>query len=271
MGTSGAYGGSSGRAWGKARQQAGDFADNPSDANAEQLPNDISNALNWDSDGDEANAPAPGDAPQPLRVAFGRLGGGGRGGGGGGPSGGGGGGGRGGGSGSSSGGRSRAIAARVGGSVAALGLAYQNRDSGPLAVFNLTLVELDALDIHERAKRILEAVGASLGDIGEEELVRASGSALLLLLDEESPNGEDAVRLFVTEYVFEVSLTEIGDEFRDGTRDGYATVDEEDKLHDLIETRVAQVDLPADLKPDDLQTAVYGALDDARTFLRASR
>ena len=50
-----------------------------------------------------------------------------------------------------------------------------------------------------------------------------------------------------TEYVFEVSLTEIGDEFRDGTRDGYATVDEEDKLHDLIETRVAQVDLPANL------------------------
>jgi hypothetical protein len=267
MGTSGAYGGSSGRGWGKVRRHGGDFADNPSEANGDELLYAIANALQWD--GDPSDAPTPGEALQPLRLSFGGTGGGGRGPG----SGGGGGGDRSGGGarGGGGGGRSRARAARVGGTVGAVGLAYQGRDVGVLAAFNLSLDELDALDVHERAKRILEAVGASLGDISEDELVRASGSALLALLEEQSPTGEDAVRLFVTEYVFEVSLTEIGDEFRDGTRDGYATVDVEDKLRDLIEIRVGQVDLPANIAPEDLQAAVYAALDDARTFLQATR
>lgn len=273
MGMADPYGGSSGRAWGKVRQRAGDYADNPTNDNAEQLLNGISDALQWDGD-NTAKPPVPGEAPEPLRPGFGpisvrghRAGGGGGGGGGSGGSGAGGGGGAGGGR--SGGGRSRARAARVGGSVAAVGLAYQNRDTGTLQAFNLTPAELDALDVHERAKRILDAVGASLGNIEEEELTRASGAALLALLEEDAPSGEDAVRLFVTEYVFEVSLTEIGNALRDGTRDGYATVDEEDQLRDLIETRVAQVDLPSNLGPNDLQAAVYAALDDARTFMRA--
>jgi hypothetical protein len=197
-----------------------------------------------------------------------RGGGGGGAGGGGGGATGGGGGGRTGGSGRS---RSRAQAARVGGSVAAAGLAYRNRDPATLQRFNLTLAELDSLDTHEQAKRILAAVGTSLGDVQEEELTRASGSALLALLEDDAPTGADGVRAFVVEYVWEVSLTEIGDELRDGERDGWASVDEEDKLRDLIETRVAQVDLPQNLGSDDIHAAVYTALDDARTLLKARR
>src|ERR1039458_9963766 len=102
----------------------------------------------------------------------------------------------------------------------------------------------------------------------EDELQHASGVAVLALLDPDT-TPDDAVRAFITDYVFEVSITEVGDELRDGTRDGYTTVDEEDQLRDIIETCVNQVDLPQQLAADKIQAAIYKALDDARAFLRA--
>jgi len=247
------------------REQAGEYADNPSDGNAEQLLNDIADALDWDGDADEG--PAPGEAPRPQRATLGALRISAPRGTGAGPGGGGGArGGAGGGGGGS--GRSRARAARVGGSVAAAGLALRNRDEGTLRAFNLTLAELDALDSHEQAKRILDAVGASIGDLQEEELAGASAAALLALLANEGTTAADAVRIFVVEYVFGVSLTEIGNEFRDGTRDGWASVEYEDKLRDLIEASAVQIELPEQLGSDDIQAAVYTALDDARTYMR---
>lgn len=274
MGTSGAYGGSGGRGWGRARRDADEFADDPTDANAEQLLSDIADALDWDGDG-----PPPDEGPrdeqlpdQPQRPDFGPLRPVTRGGGSDGPGGGGGGGS---GDGATTGGggrsRSRARAASVGGSVAAAGLALRNRDEPTLRAFGLNLAELDALDSHEQAKRILDAVGASVGDLQEEELTQASAAALLCLLEDEGATGADAVRVFVVEYVFEVSLTEIGNELRDGTRDGWASVEVEDKLHDLIEARVAQVDLPDAIGSDNIRAVVDRALADARTYLMAER
>jgi hypothetical protein len=159
----------------------------------------------------------------------------------------------------------------VGGSVAAAGIALRTRDETTLQAFGLSLAELDALDVHEQAKRILQAVGASVGDVQEDELTHASAAALLALLADDGATGADAVRVFVVEYVFEISLTEIGDELRDGTRDGWASVDVEDKVHDLIETRVAQVELPATIDGDNIREVVDRALDDARTYLKATR
>lgn len=276
MGSSGAYGGSGGRAWGKARQQAGDYADAPSDANAEQLLSNIADALDWDSDsppdagdGDPNDQFRPAFGPLRIKVTPGSGGGLGGAGGGGGTGGGSAGAGSAGGGGGRS--RSRARAATVGGSVAAAGLALRNRDGPALGQWGLSLQELDGLDLHEQAKRILDAVGASVGDLQEDELTQASAAALLALLDDKDATGADAVRVFVVEYVFEVSLTEIGDELRNGTRDGWATVQQEDKLHDLIEARVSQIELSATIGSADIQQAVYTALDDARTFLRAKR
>jgi hypothetical protein len=156
----------------------------------------------------------------------------------------------------------------VGGSAVAAGLALRDRDEGTLQRFGLTLAELDGLDPHEQARRILDAVAGSTGGLQEDELQHASGVAVLALLD-EGATADDAVRAFITDFVFEVSITEVGDELRDGTRDGYTTVDEEDQLRDLIETCVNQLDLPERLDADNLQEVIYNALDDARTFLRA--
>jgi hypothetical protein len=282
MGTSGAYGGSGGRAWGKARTQAGDFADHPTSDNATQLMADIADALNWDIPADVPTDGAPADADQaqphpfaefrpvtamrPVRGAGGAGAGGGAGGGGGG-------GGvrqRGtGGSGATSRQRSRARAAAVGGSVAAAGLAYRNRDNETLERFGLSLGQLDGLDSFEQARLILDAVTGAVGDVQEDELQHASGVAVLALLD-PATTPEEAVRTFITDYVFEVSITEVGDELRDGTRDGHTTVAEEEQLRDIIETCVNQVELPGQLNTDNIQAVIYDALDDARTFLRAS-
>ena len=120
----------------------------------------------------------------------------------------------------------------------------------------------------KRAASSMRSLG-SVGGIQEDELQHASGVAVLALLD-DGAMAEDAVRAFITDYVFEVSITEVGDELRDGTRDGYTTVDQEDQLRDLIETSVNQLDLPARLDADNIQEAIYNALDDARTFLRAT-
>jgi hypothetical protein len=264
VGASGAYGGSGGRAWGRVRDQAGEYADNPSSENARELLSDIADALDWDSADD-----APDFSELRPVVARPRLGG--AGGGGDGPGGaggratGGGGGQQGGGGGRR---RSRARAAAVGGSAAAAGLAFRGRDEDTLRRFGLSLAELDGLDAHEQARRILDAVSGSVAGTQEDELQHAAGVALLALLD-EGATAEDAVREFVTDYVFEVSITEVGDELRDGTRDGYTTVDQEDQLRDLIETSVNQLDLPDRLDADNIQEVIYKALDDARTFLRA--
>lgn len=265
MGTSGAYGGSGGRAWGKARAQAGEYADHPTSENATELLSDVADALDWDNEG----APDFGELkPVVARPRLRRVGGGGDG-----PGGAGGGAGRGGGARQASGGggrrRSRSQAAAVGGSVAAAGLALRDRDEDTLLRFGLALAELDGLDAHEQARRILDEVAGSVGGIQEDELQHASGVAILALLVEDT-TAEDAVRVFITDYAFEVSITEIGDELRNGTRDGYTTVDQEDQLHDLIETCVNQLDLPVRLDADNIQEVIYNALDDARTFLRAT-
>ncbi len=268
MGASGAYGGSSGRAWGRAREHADDFAANPTDENAQALLKDIAEALDWD--GDEGTPPAIGTLTPVvarLRSAAGGGANGGRGGstGTGGP---GGGGGAGGGSGGSR--RSRAQAATVGGAVAAAGLALRSRDEATLGRFGLTLAELDGLDAHEQARRILDAVAGSVGAIQEDELQHASAVAILALLDQEAMP-EDGVREFVADYVFEISITEVGDELRDGTRDGYTTVEQEDRLRDLIVTSVNQLELPDYLDAENIQHVIYKALDDARTYLRAGK
>jgi hypothetical protein len=265
VGTSGAYGGSGGRAWGDAREKAGEYADDPTPANAEQLLATIAGALDWDGDGilqplttGEVRSPV---AQQRRRgVTGGADGPGGAGGGAGGGTQGGGGG----------RGRSRAQAATVGGRVAAAGLALRNRDQEALDQFGLTLTELDRLDPHEQARRILDAVAGSVGGIQEDELQHASGVAVLALLD-DGATADDAIRAFMSDYVFEVSITEVGDELRDGTRDGYTTVDQEDQLRDLIETCVNQLDLPARLDASNIQEVIYDALDDARTFLRVGK
>jgi hypothetical protein len=278
MGTSGAYGGSAGRDWQAARDSVADLVANPTAGDQQaDLLSQVADALDWDADAPSPPAtgedqPAPDDAAPPEPRPFGRLvrprggvadgPGVGGGGGGAGPGGGGG-------AGTAGGGRrSRQRAARVGGAVLAAGLAVRAGDSGTLDALGLSLADLRTLGPLAQCARILNALVGSGADIDEAEMRSASSTALIVVLTENlSPAA--AVRVFIVEYVMEISVTELGATMREnGT--GEVSVQVEDDLRSLVTAQVDQLPLDeSQLGPQQLQDALYGALGSARAVLRA--
>lgn len=272
MGTSGAYGGSGGRDWSNARDSLdGLIAEPGSEEEQATVMSGLAGALSdWDGEIPADGEPDPKQrAPVPERRPFGRLVGSRSAGGGDGIGGGGGGGDAGGGGRRGTGGRrSRARAARVGGAVLAAGLAVRREDDGTLQTLGLSLTELQNLSPLAQCSQILKALVGSGADIDENEMLSASSTALVAILIEElTPVA--AVRLFIVEYVMEISATEFGARLReDGT--GEVSVQVEDGLRSFVTARVDQIELDADrLGPQELQDAVFEALGSARDVLAA--
>ncbi|MGO9899777.1 MAG: hypothetical protein ACLP0J_08810 [Solirubrobacteraceae bacterium] len=269
MGTSGAYGGSSGAGWQRVRRDVDDFVTNPTPDKAEQVATDIANALKWsaDSNGDAAPASQAGLPLPGLRVNRPR---GGRGGGGGG---GGGGAAAGGGVPSRGGsGRSRAVVSRAGGQAVAAGYALRTGDGATLAVLGLDLAELQGLDAFSATERILDELVPATGSIEDGEMRKAAANALLELLDSSAtPDGPAAIRLFIVEYIYEIAITEMGAQLRDGSRDGAGTVSEEEMVRDFIRARVDQIELPDNtVTPAQFEAAISTGLEDTRYLLGSS-
>lgn len=164
--------------------------------------------------------------------------------------------------------RSRQRASRLGGAVLAAGLAVRGGDAGTLSSLGLPLDELRGLGPVAQCNRILNALVGSGADIDEAELRAASSTALIAVLTEDLPPS-GAVRAFITEYVMEISLTELGATMREqGT--GEVSVQIEDGLRSLITAQVDQLALDdTQVGPQQLQDALYGALGSARAVLRA--
>jgi len=284
MGTSDAYGGSGGRAWQQVRNSAADLITESSSAEQQaQVMSELADALNWDDDDPHSDAPpadstAPAEAPDvsepPLvQRPFGGLvrprGGTTHG-----PGGGGGGGratttgsgattGR-----AGAGRRSRQRASRVGGAVLAAGLAVRGGDAATLSALGLSLDELRGLGPVAQCSRILNALVGSGADIDEAEMRSASSTALVAVLTEDLPP-TSAVRVFIVEYVMEISLTELGATLRE-QGSGEVSVQVEDGLRSLVTAQVDQLALDESrLGPQELQDALYGALGSARAVLRA--
>jgi hypothetical protein len=75
------------------------------------------------------------------------------------------------------------------------------------------------------------------------------------LTQEEQPTPTDVVRRWVLEYVWQVWLTEVGGELRDGTRDGKDSLSLERLVRSTLETSLASVSLPPDgLRAQDFRT-----------------
>lgn len=264
MGTSGSYNGSGG-AWNGARKELGDLLSGGG-ATADDVLAPAAGALDWDdvdADGGAGAADAPGSGEIPLRgtsVAPIRIGGG-RGGGVGGRQGSGGGGGRRGGT-----GRSRQRAARVGAGVAAAGYALRSGDAAALRRLGLDLAALVTLSPRRQAQRIIDALAGTAATIADGEITRASSSMIIWLLEADTPpTAAETIAFFATETVYQIMLTELGSEMRDGSRDGAGTALAEDELHDVIEARVASLKIEGDLVDAD---ALDGALLEVLEFTR---
>jgi hypothetical protein len=277
MGTSGAFGGSGGKDWQQARDDVADLVASPESADQQQqVISDVADALDWDAPdapteqvGDEAEQ-RPVD--RPVQQPFGRPvrpGGAADG-----PGGGAGGGSAGGGATGTTSGRggagrrSRQRVAGVGGAVLSAGLAVRAGDAATLDALGLSLPELQALGPVAQCNRILNALVGSGADIDENEMRSASSAALIAVLTEDLPPPA-AVRVFIVEYVMEVSLTELGATLREqGT--GEVTVKIEDDLRSLVTAEVDQLTLDdTRLGPQQLQDALYEALGSARSVLRS--
>ncbi len=274
MGTSGAYGGSGG-GWNPARRELHDLLTG-GEGSLDDVAAPAAGALGWDeadgevlADGDDAaqpGVPIPlvGTSVRPIRIRS-------RGGGGGVP---GAGDGRGAGArrGRAHGGgtsRSRRSAARIGGNVAAAGYALRAGDAAALRRLGLDLAVLATLSPRRQAQRILQVLAGPAATIADGEMSRAAASMIIALLEADTaPTPAETVALFATEYVFEVMLTELGSEMRDGTRDGAATITPEQQLHDLIEARVASLRLDGDsVEAAALEAAIFDILEFTRRVM----
>jgi len=279
MGTSGAYSGSGG-AWNGARRELGDLLTGGG-ASADDVLAPAAGAIDWDADpvdgpaGDAAGGedrPGSGEIPligtsvAPIRIRT-------RGGRGGGGIGGGAGGGRrpGTGGGPRRGGtsRSRQRAARVGASVAAAGYALRAGDAAGLRRLGLDLAELVTLSPRRQAQRILDVLAGVAATIADVEVAKATSTMIIRLLEADTPpTAAETVAVFATEYVYEIVLTELGSELRDGSRDGGGTVVAEDDLHDVISARVAGLQIEGDsVEADALEAAIAEVLEFTRRVM----
>jgi hypothetical protein len=216
MGMSGAYGGSGGQEWSNARDLAGDLPSGGAgdgggdgDQAVADLFAAVADALvSEDPDlADPASAP-PSYSPAellPRRAGLGTDGGGGSGG-------------RGvirglpGSSGRRGGGSRRTVArgAARGGAVLGAGYALRRGDAAALGDLGLDLTQLRGLSPIRQCSRILDAVLGDGSHPDEHALRKAATAALKeILLSDEAPGEADALRGFVANYIFQLTLVEL--------------------------------------------------------------
>lgn len=268
MGTSGAYGGSTGMS--RVRQQTQNWLDSGGGAGGgdsqppppEQPPG-------------PPNAPpvVPPLAPPSVNPALtgivaalartlatgGPSGGGGGTGGGGSRSGGGGTGG--------GGGRSQARASSAGGR--ALGGAWGTRTGNAAAVaeLGLNLGELQGLSKYQQAQRILDAAMGPRGDVLDSEMRQANASVVVWALTEPvEPTPAEMATRWVVEYVWEAWVTEAGPGLQERCHIADERIRAEQEMRAALEALVAAHGLPDDrsLTSADFTTAIEGALGSLR-------
>jgi hypothetical protein len=262
MGTAGAYGGTGGKRWKDVRdlfdglasgEGSGDGGDGDgSDADdPESPPSDELAALGsalataLASDDPALNGTTPALSVASLLPARRARGGGGGGGAGGGtglrgdssPAG-------------RSGGRSsRSIARGAARGGVAIGGAYALRagDRAGLAELGLDLDELRQLGPRSQCARILDAV---LGEAGhpDETVLRAAAAEQLkaIVMQETPPSEADALREFVTAYVFQMGLVELRSDLASGVIDVSAASKAERRILGYIRQRARQISMPTE-------------------------
>jgi len=262
MGTAGAYGGTGGKPWKDVRDLFDDLASGEgsggsgdgdgSDADdAESPPSDdlaalgsaLATALASDDPALNGTAPVmPIASLLPVRRA------GGGGGGGGVASGGSGLRGDSSSAGRSGGGSSRSLVRGAARGGAAIGGAYALRagDRAGLAELGLDLDELRQLGPRSQCARILDAV---LGEAGhpDEAVLRAAAAEQLkaIVMQETAPSEADALREFVTAYVFQMGLVELRSELASGAIDVAAATRAEKRILGYIRQRARQISVPS--------------------------
>jgi hypothetical protein len=142
-------------------------------------------------------------------------------------------------------GRSIARASSVGGRAVAGAYGLRGGVTAALADLGLALDDLAGLSRHQQAKRLLDAAAGPSGDIAESELRLANAELILWALSEETePAPIDLANRWVVEYVWQVWISEAGAVIRSHSANGYDSLRVEQEMRAALEATVSARGLP---------------------------
>ncbi|MEU3553387.1 hypothetical protein [Streptomyces fragilis] len=193
-----------------------------------------------------------------------------------------------GGGGGSSGGRAQAPAGRVGagsrrqvlkgsarGAAAVAGAyALRNGDAARLRELGLDLAELRSLGPRAQISRILQAV---LGDAGhpDEAALRKAATRWVkaVLLDSEPPAPQEGLRGLVVEWIYELSLVELGSQKAQGNLTAQEAIRKQRWLRSWLERRLKRLIIPdaRRMTVQQFTTTAAKVTGEALRMLRARR
>lgn len=158
---------------------------------------------------------------------------------------------------------------------ATIGAAYalRNRDAQGLAGYGLSLAELDSLTPRARVSRL---VALMIGDDGhpDDRAIRQAATEQVKKIvsgDSEPPTTTEAVKGFVSAYIFQLGLVELKNQITNGTLDGNEAVTREHMLRGWIDAKVRSIDTDSSpiLSANDLHQAAADLAQRAVRVMRA--
>lgn len=184
------------------------------------------------------------------------------------------------GGGSAGGGRSGSRSTRqvIGGASrggATIGAAYalRDRDAQRLADYGISLAEFDSLSPRARLSRLVTLM---IGDDGhpDDRAIRQAATEQvkkIVATDSEPPTATEAIKGFVSAYIFQLGLVELQDQITNGTLDGNEAVVRERMLRGWVDAKVRGLDIDASpaLSANALHQAAADLAQRATRVLRA--
>ncbi|GAA4728361.1 hypothetical protein GCM10023216_19580 [Isoptericola chiayiensis] len=158
---------------------------------------------------------------------------------------------------------------------ATIGAAYalRNRDAQRLVDYGLSLTEFDSLSPRARISRLVTLM---IGDDGhpDDRAIRQAATEQvkrIVAVDGEPPTATEAIKGFVSAYIFQLGLVELQDQIINGTLDGNEAVVRERVLRGWIDAKVRGLDVDASpaLSANALHQAAAGLAQRAIRVLRA--
>lgn len=158
---------------------------------------------------------------------------------------------------------------------ATIGAAYalRDRDARRLADYGLSLEEFDSLTPRARISRLVTLM---IGDDGhpDDRAIRQAATEQvkkIVATDSEPPTASEAIKGFVSAYIFQLGLVELQDQIINGTLDGNEAITRERMLRGWIDAKVRglEVDASPALSANSLHQTAADLAQRAIRVLRA--
>ncbi|WP_087007839.1 hypothetical protein [Gulosibacter sp. 10] len=132
---------------------------------------------------------------------------------------------------------------------ATIGAAYalRNRDALRLADYGLSLAEFDSLTPRARISRLVTLMVGDDGHPDDRAIRQAATEQVkkIVSTDGEPPTAAEAIKGFVSAYIFQLGLVELQDQIVNGTLDGNEAIVRERMLRGWIDAKVRGLDIDA--------------------------